>query len=267
MTISTLADYDAAFKQSVRIVKNFSSGPDAGKWNSVASAFSNGLPSGVIPSIGNTTTGLVPVAGTTGIPSIVPFTGNGYITKIFTSVDQDTSGFYLRVMLFDRLWHAGGFAAGTTALSSQPSYVSRLPGGSYRGLQLWFESVTTTGAGTETASYTNAAGVSGRTATFVHVGDTAGGAHQYALQAGDDGIQKVDSVTFAGTGTFNIVVLRPLYVIRLDPGVADELTHGMEVLGMPQIYPTSAFGLMGYKETSNAASGPTFDMDIEIASS
>lgn len=260
MTISTLAEYDESFKQIVTILQVFVNGPNSDKWNSVPVAFN------ALPAISNTMTGLVPVAGT-NFPTIQPF-DVGYITRILANVSTNATGFYIRVLLCDRLWHAGAFSAGTTTLSLQPSYASRLPNGSHAGLQLWFESTSNAAGGTQTASYTNENGVTGRTAsTGAVAADTAGAAHVYSLQAGDTGIQKIDSVTFAGSGTFNVVIVRPLFTTRLDPGDAlnGDVIATMERLCMPAIYSTSALMQFAFKESSNAASGPTWNLDVEIA--
>lgn len=126
MSILTLAQYHAARKQSVTLAKN-GTPPSMGTapwW--MSTAICQGGDPAAMSASGNTTTGVVPTNATTGAPYIEPFSGTGYITGVDFSAD-----FACRVVLYDRLFHAGSFATsvGVTSLSTQPSYSSRVPGG------------------------------------------------------------------------------------------------------------------------------------------
>jgi hypothetical protein len=87
-------------------------------------------------------------------------------------------------------------------------------------VELWLEIYTALGASavaTVTASYTNSAGVAGRTATLVGglpASSIAGRTFQMSLQSGDTGVQSVQSVTLgssSGTaGAFGMVLRRGL---------------------------------------------------------
>jgi hypothetical protein len=87
-------------------------------------------------------------------------------------------------------------------------------------VELWLEIYTALGASavaTVTASYTNSAGVAGRTATLVGglpASSIAGRTFQMSLQSGDTGVQSVQSVTLgssSGTaGAFGMVMRRGL---------------------------------------------------------
>lgn len=103
------------------------------------------------------------------------------------------------------LFKAGAYAftAGTTTLSAQPSYASRIPasGTDYTGTEIWIEVTTAFVTGTAwqvQVTYTNQSGTAGRTsiisAAQAAAGLTLGKMFQIALQAGDTGVQKIESV-------------------------------------------------------------------------
>ena len=67
--------------------------------------------------------------------------------------------------LVDCVFKAGAYAFNVSqALSSQPSWSARAPGGSYIGFEIWIEAVTAfTGIPTIAITYTNQDGTAGRT--------------------------------------------------------------------------------------------------------
>lgn len=173
-------------------------------------------------AVGNTANGLVPDDAVAGFPLLNAFGGGntGYLDNI--QWGNTVAG---RMALYDRLFHAGSFslaALTTFNLASQPSYSARLPGTSYAGLELFVEINTAIAASAATIAigYTNEAGTSGRTtgASASIASFTTRRLIPMPLQAGDKGVQKIDSITVGGvaaaTGTINVIVARRLWSNR-----------------------------------------------------
>jgi len=282
MTIGSLDDLASSVRQLILYSKNPASVPRLAVgtvWQAIHDT--PGIPAPVAAlAVGNTANGIVPTSATTGFPPINAF-ATGYLTAVeFTNILP------CRLMLYDRLFHAGdySFAAGTTTLASQPSYAARVPGADYKGLQIWFESATLWQTGNNwnaTVTYTNAAGVAGRTATLTG-GPFAAGSFavsrlmQFALQSGDSGVQKIESVivtngvTAMTSGSFNVFVARPLWAGRVLPcgtNVTQFLTavrHGIEQVGMPPIYSDSALCVMTCADSASFGLGVP-DLMVEIS--
>jgi hypothetical protein len=270
MAIATLAQLRKAARQTVVLRKAVVEGGTNQWYNSFRSA--TGDPAAAL-SLSNTTTGLVPQEGDAGIPSIVNFSGTGYISGIRYAPQQSgTPTGPQRVLLCDRLFHVGPFsAAGTTNLSSQPSYSGRLPtvGGNpdYTGLFIWLEGLAGVTPATAQVTYTNQDGTAGQTSGTASTSNTSndtGG--EIPLAAGDVGVKKIESVIMSGAGsiaTCNIAVLRPLRWMCIN----DKINNGERIYGlgqgMPIVFPTTAFYLVFF-----GSQGSTFtpDMAIEIAS-
>jgi hypothetical protein len=148
-----------------------------------------------------------------------------------------------RIKMYDMLYKAGAypFNAAVT-LAAQPA-LTRVPGSDYSSLQIWIECVTAfTGIPVITVTYTNEAGTTGRTTGAVTwVAATVGRMLQLPLQAGDKGVQKIESVTSitATVGTFNVLIMRRLWSARVRAN-NDGDTHGPDKTGMPQTYVDSA---------------------------
>jgi hypothetical protein len=159
----------------------------------------------------------------------------------------------------DVLFKAGAYAftAGTTTLSAQPSYSSRVPGGTdFTNTQIWIEVTTAFVTGTAwqvQVTYTNQAGTAGRTsiisAAQAVAALTLGKRFMLALQAGDSGVRTIESVivTNGGTamtaGNFNVLVLRPLWSGRVRIA-NDGDTHDLTKTGMNQVFGDSAIDVM-----------------------
>lgn len=122
------------------------------------------------------------------------------------------------LMLYDRLLHDGGLVGNSNAVQTVGGTLTRNTGG--EGNQIWVEIYTLIGttATTITASYTNQAGVSGRTTKPVVIGGTGNREGErmlpLPLQDGDTGVQAVASVQLAATtataGNIGINILKPL---------------------------------------------------------
>lgn len=260
MAITSLDGLIAAAKQTVPFCKT------AGR-TTVANGWFSGFDLAGNPGAGtlagsSTAAGVVPDDTTSGTPALNAFGGSaGYI-----SVVDFASTVACRLTLFDLLWKGGAYAYNAnTALSGQPSYSARLPGTSYNGLQIWVEQVTAaTGNQAVNVTYTNQSGTASHTTGAVGIGGapTVGRCWQLPLQAGDSGVQLITNVqgSVASAGTFNVLVLRPLWTGRVPIANSGD-THGIDKTGMPQIYATSALFLLVAAD-STAYGVPELQIDV-----
>jgi len=185
--------------------------------------------------------GVVPTDLDNGFPAITPFVGaKGYLNNVVMS-----NTVACRIYLFDMLFKAGAYAFNANVtLAGQPSYSSRVPGGTdYTSTELWIEAVTAfTGNQSIAITYTNQAGVAGRTTGTIATGvaPIIRRMFRLPLQAGDTGIQQVNSVvsTVSTAGTFNVLVLRRLGTGRV--GTNGLFNLDLAFNGSPEIFATSA---------------------------
>lgn len=231
----------------------------AGNWHSLWDRA--GTPGAGSLTIGNTTNGIVPTDATAGSPVISAFTGanTGYLGD-FDGVSSSTGV----IRLYDRLFHVGSINANTlttTTFTAQPA-LARLPSGnaSGLGLELWLEinvAISAT-ATTVSATYTNSAGVTGRTATLDSniSGYASGRMAPFRLQAGDVGIQRLDSVIVGGTaataGSFNLVVLRTLTDHNVTSNNLSEPRQDAFRVGLPILFTDSCLALMFLPTTTSS---------------
>lgn len=172
-----------------------------------------GMPGAGTLAGSNTANGIVPTSADAGYPIISAFAGGatGYLGPVAYNNTVSST-----LYLYDRLFVAGAYAFNAnTALTSQPSFASRVPNLDYTQCEIWVEQVTAgTGNQAVTVTYTNQAGVTGRSTGAVGIGaaPTIGRCWQLPLQAGDKGVQAITNVqgTVATAGTFNVMILRPL---------------------------------------------------------
>jgi hypothetical protein len=241
MAISTLDQLIAAVSQRVGILKTASITATALMATQNIQAAGN--PGAGALAGTNTANGLVPTDADAGFPSIKNFAGGaiGYISKI-----EFSNTVPCRMSLFDCLFKAGAYAFNAAvALASQPSYSSRVIGGTdFTNTELWIEAVTAfTGNQSIAITYTNQDGVTGRTTGTIATGVAPGIGRmlQLPLQAGDTGIQKIESVTstISTVGTFNVLVLRRLWNGRVRVANDGDI-HDFMKTGMPQIFENSA---------------------------
>ena len=244
MTISTLDQYIAAASQRVGLIKTASRPSVAAIPFSVFDLAGN--PGAGTLAGTSTTAGVVPTDATAGFPTINAFGGGatGYIGNV-TFGNTVAS----RMRLFDLLWKGGAYAFNAAVtLSAQPSYSGRVLGGTdFTNTEIWLECVTAfTGNLSIAVTYTNQDGVAGRTTGTIATGvaPTVGRMLQLPLQAGDTGVQKIESVTstVATVGTFNVLVMRRLWEGRCRLA-NDGDTHDFLKTGMPQIFADSALFL------------------------
>ena len=137
-----------------------------------------------------------------GLPFTAPTGGNSTYLLSFNATSNIAGSLYLT----DRLWACRGLSttAGATTTVTGMNNISRYNSGV--GAEIWYWCITAPsagGSGTMTVSYTNSAGVSGRTCTItLGAGSpppTAGQCYVGSLQAGDTGVQSIQSVTNTST--------------------------------------------------------------------
>jgi hypothetical protein len=241
MTITTLDQYIAAPSQRVSIIKTAAVTSVAANSTQVIQAAGN--PGAGTLAGTNTANGVVPTDATAGFPSINAFGGGatGYISNISFG-----STVACRLHLFDCLFKAGAYAFNANvALTSQPSYSSRVLGGTdFTNTEIWIEAVTAfTGNQSIAITYTNQAGTTGRTTGTIATGvaPIIGRMLQLPLAAGDTGVQKIESVvsTVSTAGTFNVLVLRRLWSGRVIFANFGDV-HDFLKTGMPIIFADSA---------------------------
>lgn len=262
MSITSLDGYIAAAKQRLTFIKT------ASRTSVAAFPFSvfdlAGNPGAGALAIGNTANGLVPDDSVAGYPIISAFGGAalGYLSKV--EFGSTVAGW---LDLYDRLFAAGAYAFNAnTTLAAQPSYAARVPGTDYNGLQIWIEQVTAATLNQAVAvTYTNQAGTAGRSTGAVGIGaaPTVGRCWQLPLQAGDSGVQKIESVvgSVASAGTFNVMVLRQLWSGRVQLANGGD-AHDLLKTGMPQLFANSAlYALIAADSTSTGVP----EMMIEVA--
>jgi hypothetical protein len=241
MAITTYDGFIASAKQYISLMKTASRTSIAATWFSVFDLAGN--PGAGTLAGSSTAAGVVPTDATAGTPTINAFGGGatGYLAQV-----DFGSTVACRIKLFDMLFKAGAYAFNAnTTLAAQPSYSSRVPGGTdFTDTQIWIEAVTAfTGNLSIAVTYTNQSGTAARTTGTVATGvaPTVGRMIQLPLQAGDTGVQKIESVvgTVATVGTFNVLVLRPLWSGRVKVA-NDGDVHDLSKTGMPAVFADSA---------------------------
>lgn len=257
MAITTLDGFIAAAKQLVPYYKTATMTTVALRYFTCHDEAGN--PGAATLNVGNTANGLVPTDATTGFPVINAFGSgaSGYLAIVNFNNTVATN-----LLLYDRLFHAGAFSFNANVtLTAQPAFSGRCPdysGGANWGAgnEIWLEQVTaSTGTQSVAVTYTNQAGVTGRTTGVFSVGAafTVGSMIKLPLQAGDSGVQKIESVvgTVATAGTFNILVARPLWMARVPVANGGDV-HGIDRTGMPVVYADSALALATQPDSTSA---------------
>ena len=162
---------------------------------------------------------VIPTSATTGaLPFVNPVTGRlSYISKISSA--QQTVG---TLILYDRIAHSSGLNGTlTTAQAVNGAALTRHTTG--EDVELFLEVYTATGATASnvTISYTNSAGVAGRTtpAVAMQVTPLVGQMLPIPLQSGDTGIRSVQSVTLSAStataGNFGITLVKRIAEIPI----------------------------------------------------
>lgn len=162
---------------------------------------------------------VVPTATTRGALLGLP---SGVATWLKTACGSQTDGATLT--LFDRLSHQGGLSATvtgvvTTNLPTAPLTRFTSGVGVMMGINIYATIGTT--VTTISVSYTNSAGVAGRTSPLMQFGGTndrnTGAFLPLPLQAGDVGARSIESVNLTGTtgaaGVYGVTLWKPLGII------------------------------------------------------
>jgi hypothetical protein len=253
VAITTYDGFIASAKQYVSIAKTASKTAVAAQWTSVFDLAGN--PGAGVLAGASTTIGVVPNDLTAGCPIINPFGGGatGYLAQV-----DFGSSVACRIKLFDLLWKGGAYAFNANTTGQTPtSFSSRVPGGTdFTNTQLWYEQVTAgTGVQNVNVTYLDQANVSSSTGVVaMPAAMIAGRCFQLPMQAGDTGVQGVTGVvgTVATAGTFNILVMRPIWSGRVRTA-NDGDVHDLSKTGMPIIFADSA--LVVYVAPDSTATG------------
>lgn len=271
MGILTLNDLVASTKQRFSFHKNTPQTLVSARWYSLN--LWNGYP-GIGANVSNTTTGVVPTDATVGYPKIIFSSGTGYLQYAHTATAANAV--YNSVLLYDRLFEVGSIAytSGTTTLSTQPSYSSRIINSSYDGLILFFTVTTAFVTGNNwsiVVTYTDQDGNTGTSSSSlaftVASNLSIGSTYIIPFAAGDSGIQKIESiiVTNAATamtaGAFEVFIARPLALITNTPYMVSYC--GTAELGLPIVFQDSAINQLIFPD---ATTQDRIHTDITIAS-
>lgn len=263
MPILSGDDYIAAQRDLIRYLKTVSRTASGAGWISIFDQA--GVPGAGTLGGTSTTAGVVPTDATAGAPGINAFAGGatGYLTRV-----DFANTIACRMRVFDMVWKGGAYAFNANqALSAQPSYSARMPGGSYKGTEIWVEQVTAaTGNLAVNVTYTNQDGVGSRTtgATGIGAAPPVGRMFPLPLQAGDTGVQRIDNVagSVASAGTFNVLVLRPLWSGRVPIAQGGD-THDLFKTGAPVVFADSCLVAAVYPDSTSSGIP---DLMLEIAS-
>lgn len=212
-----------------------------------------------------------------GIPIFVnPSTGNTHLQGFSAAASVLST-----VELYDLLWINSGIVVTTTTgqTINSVAFPARDTAGTVNGrgcrIGLLFVAASTNAAAIAgaTITYTNSNGAGTRTATLQAVGGlqipatpVIGTVVWFQLQAGDDGVQSIQSITLGTslvTGTVSLIVARKLDTARL---IAVNIAgDGVQAAGAgkgPRLYPGTAF-FLAYVATSTTTSQIQATINVE----
>jgi len=169
--------------------------------------------------------------------------------------------------VMDRLLACGGLSGTVTTAQTVGGSLTRYTGG--EGNQIWVEIQSAIGgtATTITASYTNSAGTSGRTTIPRRFGGSsnneAHNAMQLPLQAGDTGVQSVQTVTVLAStalaGDFAVIIYHPLTLLC---GLVPQGPFG-QLGGLPEIVDDACITFIALQSsTSQNCGGMLCTVDV-----
>jgi hypothetical protein len=205
-----------------------------------------GIPTAGSISLGQSSTGVIPTSATTGaLPFTNPTTGNSYLAGVRgLHTATGTNGI---LVLFDILWIWGSTSTGwnvtTTTNQNAAGIDVNRPDNTGAATELWFEVLSTMGAGspTPTITYTNSSALANRSAsttTAIPSASATGSMFRFQLQAGDTGVRSVQILnlgTSMTSGTARIMIVRRVAEI---PVVATNIGFLFDAydLGLARIY-------------------------------
>jgi hypothetical protein len=223
MAITTVDGIIGGFKTTQNINKSLPADGTNGTLNSAF--YSSGVPTAAVaPTPGISGAALTSYSGQ--IPFVNPSAGlNSYLARFALSTGQSSS--YGNIILCDRLWHNSGITINSGSIQNINSvaFPARDNNGTTDGagvlVGLEFSSAGGANSPTITISYTNSAGVSGRTATNLmptQASPPIGRFYPMRLQDEDIGVRSIQTLAFGGTGwasgTAHLVAYRVLQSIR-----------------------------------------------------
>jgi hypothetical protein len=189
--------------------------------------------------------GYVPTDATTGAYPFTNAVGPAQKRLLQMAVSGSVVG---TLYLYDRLWACSGFAASTSGsqtISNAGTIPSRDANGAAlgAGVEIWGEVYGAPGGiGSDwSVSYTNEAGVAGRSATYTHPAnaESVGQMFPFTLQSGDTGVRAVASFgsTFSSgaTGDIGITLMRRIAEIPITIANIGAVRDFAQ-LGMPRIW-------------------------------
>lgn len=262
MAITDFNGLIGATKGAGMIYKN------AGQPTTVANAWHSYFAATAIPgagtlATGNTTAGIIPTEATAGaMPFADPAGGeNSYIMG--ASVVSTISG---RVLMYDRCYALGALAPTSGAYAGPVTGLALDRPADGAGCLIAAEIVTALSAAahTVTITYTNQNGDTGRTATVVLPASAGIGRVFWAtLQEGDSGVRRITGVSGSATpptGTFNLLIIRPLLSVGVVANVPKQL--GVPEAGLRPMYANSCACLMFYNPTGTTAASIEVSVDL-----
>lgn len=237
----------------------------AGKWYSFSKDTGNpGAWATGTPGLGGRATDGTTAADTGCLRIANPGAGNNYLTG-FGAAGSIVGNYWL----FDVMWVNTGIVVTTTTAQTVTSvaFPARDVLGAVNGEGCWigiFVTTATTNAAAitnMTVSYTNSDGVAGRTAIMASFAQSAviGTVEWFQLQAGDRGVQSIQSVTLGTSlvaGAVSLIVARPLANVAgllaqvgsaagIDPRTGIKLYNGTCILPIMLASATTATTLQG----------------------
>jgi hypothetical protein len=189
-----------------------------------------------------------------------PVSQNSYLARI-AGIGQATG----LLVVYDLLWLWGSGGSGwsvttTTAQSTTSPAALTRPDANGTNTELWMETLAVGGnaSGTSVISYTNSAGTASRTANLLTTKVNTppiGTIEKYALQAGDNGVKSIQSMTNNTTwtsGTFRLMIVRRIAEVPINANVG--FNYDAYDLGLPRVYDSASIGLAF--EANSTTTGP-----------
>jgi hypothetical protein len=259
MSFSSFSAFQTAMLATDISVRFFKSSPGTGTVNGLMSYWTTAgsYPSGSSPG---STSAIVPTRSTTGAIQF-PLASSGSFVRHLARASVFGTTTHTGSIL-DRLLSSDGLSG--TSTSSQTVGGASVPS---RGVgevhELFLEWYTATGSTPVNAfiTYTNQDGVSGRVtpSTPIPASTIAGRMIEFPLQAGDWGVQSVQSVQLdastGSAGNFGVTVARRLLLCSGDRGSGRTFPFDALLLGLPVVPDTSCLFLTaGYSTSTSGVS-------------
>ena len=248
MAITTVAGIASGLLPSVVSFKTSPSGTsNSGPLQWCTNWFETGYPVAGT-AYGGPVAGQAVTTSTAAYPYPNPASGNSYLARVMRSGGAVNPS---NIMIVDRLWESG--ALDRTSLLPQTvgsvGWPNRDINGSSAGVGVYIAlevSTTVAGGGSVpdvSMTYTNSSGATGKSAgiTFAaRVNPPRGQWFILGLEAGDVGVQSVQTVTFTvswgSSGVLNLVAFRPLAVLECNADIQRSSIEDAINIAMPRLY-------------------------------